>query len=133
MGSFIRALIILLIATCSFALAANAQKGGGENESPKLRHFVAFQFKPTATPADIEKVVASFRELRKTVPQVQSIEAGVNNSPENLNKGLTHAFFVTFASEKDRDIYLTHPEHEKFKVLLKPLVADVLVMDFWGR
>jgi hypothetical protein len=57
----------------------------------------------------------------------------VNNSPENLNKRFTHACFVTFASEKDRDIYLTHPEHEKFKVLLKPLVADVLVMDFWGR
>jgi Stress responsive A/B Barrel Domain len=132
MGFFIRALVILGIATGAFALAANAQNDGGKIQSPKLRHFVAFEFKSTTSAADVDKVIASFRELQKTVPQVQSIESGVNISPEHLNKGLTHAFFVTFANEKDRDIYLTHPEHEKFKVLIKPLVADVLVMDFWG-
>jgi hypothetical protein len=133
MGFFIRALVILGIATGAFALAANAQNDGGRIQSPMLRHFVAFEFKSTTSAADVDKVIASFRELQKTVPQVQSIESGVNISPEHLNKGLTHAFFVTFANEKDRDIYLTHPEHEKFKVLIKPLVADVLVMDFWGR
>jgi hypothetical protein len=133
MRFFIRAIVILFFAVSAFALTANAEKDGGKMESPKLRHFVAFGFKSTATPADIDKVIASFRELGKTVPQVQSIESGVNVSPEHLNKGLTHAFFVTFANEKDRDIYLTHPEHEKFKILIKPLIADVLVMDFVGR
>jgi hypothetical protein len=116
-----------------FSMLTFAMKAGQAGTEPKMRHFVAFSFKESTSPAQIDSVVKAFLELRKTVPEVQSIEAGPNNSPEHLNKGLTHAFLVTFASEKDRDTYLTHPEHEKFKKFALPFVSDALVIDFSGK
>ncbi len=95
-----------------------------------LRHFVAFKFKGTASASQIESVVAAFIALKKSIPEVRSIEAGPNKSPEQLNKGLTHAFLVTFTCEKDRDVYLTHPAHEQFKSFALPLVEDAFVFDF---
>jgi hypothetical protein len=122
------ALVLTIFSALSFS-AKVAQAG----TAPKIRHFVAFAFKDTASPAQIDSVVKAFLELRKTVPEVQSIEAGPNISPEHLNKGLSHAFLVTFKNEKDRDIYLTHPEHEKFKKFALPFVSDALVIDFSGH
>ncbi|CAN5523956.1 hypothetical protein BH11CYA1_BH11CYA1_03610 [soil metagenome] len=95
-----------------------------------LRHFVAFKFKDSASPAQVDSVVAAFGDLKESIDQVQSIEEGPNISPEKLNKGLSHAFLVTFAGAHERDIYLTHAAHEAFKLVLLPLVEDVLVFDF---
>ncbi len=122
--------LVLMALLSVLAFSVNASQAGTQ---PKLRHFVAFAFKDSASPEQIDSVVKAFLGLRKTIPEVQSIEAGPNNSPEHLNKGLTHAFLVTFASEKDRDTYLTHPEHEKFKKFALPFVSDVLVIDFSGK
>ncbi|MDB5242587.1 MAG: stress responsive alpha-beta barrel protein, partial [Spirosoma sp.] len=55
---------------------------------------------------------------------------GTNHSPENLNKGLTHAFILTFDSEKDRDAYLPHPAHKAFGGVVGAWLADVTVVDF---
>lgn len=98
-----------------------------------LRHFVAFKFKSTATPAQIDSVIAAFIALKKSISEVQSIESGPNESPEQLNKLFTHGFLVTFAGAKERDVYLTHPAHEKFKSFALPLVEDAFVFDFVER
>ena len=94
------------------------------------RHFVSFKFKPSTSKEQIQNVTNVLYALKDKIPQVISIEYGANNSPEDLNKGFTQSFLITFANEKDRDIYLTHPEHEKFKALMKPLVEDVFVFDY---
>ena len=77
----------------------------------------------------------SMSALRRTqaCPQIQGLEGGTNNSPEGLNKGCTHGWILTFGSEKDRDAYLVHPDHQEFGKLVKPLIADVFVIDFWTR
>ena len=51
-------------------------------------------------------------------------------SGEGLNQGCTHGFILTFHSEKDRDAYLEHPDHKAFGALVKPLIAEVFVIDF---
>lgn len=102
-----------------------------EQEPAKvLRHVVAFKFKDLATPDQIQEVVDAFVALKKTIPKIKKLEWGVNNSPEGHNKGMTHGFILTFASEKDRDDYLVHPEHKKFGALLGPILDDVFVIDF---
>ncbi|WP_196827547.1 Dabb family protein [Flavobacterium sp. CG_9.1] len=58
-------------------------------------------------------------------------EWGVNNSPENLNNGLTHCFTLTFNSEADRDAYLIHPDHKALVALLNPAPDKVTVVDYW--
>ncbi|MCM4170613.1 Dabb family protein [Arenibacter sp. TNZ] len=98
-----------------------------------LRHVVLFKFKENTSKADIAKVENAFSALPSKIPQIADYEWGINNSPEGLNKGLTHCFFVTFHSEEDRAIYLPHPDHKAFVVVLSPHLDDVTVVDYWTK
>ncbi|MFM8743626.1 MAG: Dabb family protein, partial [Cytophagales bacterium] len=66
------------------------------------------------------------------IPGITSFEYGVNNSPENLNKGFTHVYLLTFKDAQSRDSYLPHPEHKKFGELLGRLgvLEEPFVVDF---
>jgi len=98
-----------------------------------LRHVVLFKFKDGTTEADIKKIVDAFGELPKKIHTIKAFEWGTNNSPEKLNEGLTHCFFVTFASEKDRDNYLVDPAHKAFVDILKPHLDKPVVFDYWAK
>ncbi len=105
-----------------------------EKESQKLlRHVVLLSFKEGSTPDQIKVVEDAFAELPKKIKEIKAFEWGMNNSPENLNQAFTHCFFVSFASEKDRAIYLPHPEHKAFVEVLKPVMDKVLVIDYWSK
>jgi hypothetical protein len=127
-GIIISAIISALV---SSSLIASAQTPAASN-SRLLRHVVLFKFKDTSTAEDIKKVEDAFRALPSQLPIIKSFEWGKNNSPENLNQGLTHCFLVTFASEKDRDAYLPHPAHNAFVEILKPHLDKVTVIDYWA-
>ncbi|MBE7168976.1 MAG: Dabb family protein [Williamsia sp.] len=99
----------------------------------ELRHVVLFGWKAGADTAEIKRVVAAFKELPGQIKTIKHFEWGVNNSPENLNQGLTHCFFVTFSSEKDRDDYLVHPAHKAFTQLLPNILEKVTVLDYWAQ
>ena len=103
-----------------------------ENDSV-LRHVVLFKFKDSTATEDIKKVEDAFSALPGKIPQIAGYEWGTNNSPEGLEKGLTHCFFLTFKSEEDRAIYLPHPDHKAFGEVLGPHLDDVLVIDYWAK
>ena len=96
-----------------------------------LRHVVLFKFKEGTSSEAIQKVEDAFSQLPSKIPQIMSYEWGLNNSPEGLEKGFTHCFFLTFKSEEDRAIYLPHPDHKSFGQILSPYLDDVLVVDYW--
>ncbi len=121
--------IFLAIALLSISFMSNAQ---AKTASKELRHVVLFKFKDTSTPADIRKVENAFRALPSKIKEVAGLEWGTNNSPENLNQGFTHLFFVTFKSEEDRAVYLPHPAHKAFVEVLGPHLDKVLVLDYWA-
>ncbi len=124
----------LLLFSVILLTACMAQAQTSKNNSGKLlRHVVLFKFKDSATPADIKKVEEAFRDLPDIIKEIKGFEWGKNNSPENLNQGFTHCFFVSFASAKDRDTYLPHPAHQAFAALLKPYLDKVLVVDYWAE
>lgn len=102
------------------------------NNEKMLRHVVLLKFKDGTPPQDIKKVEEAFRALPSKIKEIKSLEWGLNNSPENLNQGFTHCFFVTFASEKDRELYLPHPDHKAFGAILSPWLDKVLVVDYWA-
>lgn len=104
----------------------------GQNADKTLRHVVLFKFKDSASAEDIKKVEAAFVELPSKIKQIKDFEWGTNNSPEGLNQGLTHAFLLTFASEKDRDDYLVHPDHKVFGGIVGPYIDKVTVVDYWA-
>jgi stress responsive alpha/beta barrel protein len=103
-----------------------------ETERKPVKHIVIFKYKPGATPDQINEVTTAFKALKGKVPGITSFECGVNSSPENLNKGFTHVYLVTFENAEARDAYLPHPEHEKFGELLGKLgiLDEAFVVDF---
>jgi hypothetical protein len=123
-------LIFCLLFAFSWSFAKN-----NPHPIPKkmLRHVVLFKFKDTASPADIKKVEDAFKALPSKIKEIKGFEWGTNNSPENLNQGFTHCFLVSFATEKDREIYLPHPAHLAFVEVLKPHLDKALVIDYWGE
>ena len=96
-----------------------------------LRHIVLFKFNEASSQEDIDHVAREFALLPSKIKEVTDFEWGTNNSPEGLDKGFTHSFFVTFSSEADRQVYLKHPDHLAFLEILKPHLEDVLVIDYW--
>ena len=99
------------------------------SEDP-IKHIVSFKFKKDVKDYEIENLRKSFVSLQNKIPGVLSITGGKNNSPENLNKGFSHCFVITFENELARTVYLPHPEHKEFVSILTPLVEDVFVIDF---
>ena len=129
----IAGLVALNIVGMAAEHSAGAAHMADGDSTGKLRHTVAFKFKSTASKEDIQKVVEAFAALKKKIPTILSFEWGTNMSPENRNKGFTHAFVLTFNSEKDRDAYLIDPAHKEFGKVVGPVLEDVFVIDFWAH
>jgi hypothetical protein len=117
-------ILAFLLASLVLGVASNAAAAG------KIHHVVCFKFKGTASPQDIKQVEEAFAALKEKVPGIDSLKWGTNVSKEQRNKGFTHCFVLTFKSEKERDVYLDHPEHKAFAKLVGPVVDDVFVIDF---
>lgn len=98
-----------------------------------LRHVVLFKFKKDTPAEKIGEIEKAFAALQQKIPQIHDYEWGLNNSPENLNKGFTHCFVLSFKSEEDRAVYLPHPDHQAFGSLLGSSLEDVLVVDYWSH
>ena len=99
----------------------------------KLRHVVLFKFKEGTSNESITEVEEAFKVLPTKIPEIKDFEFGTNNSPEGLDKGFTHCFFLTFDSEEGRAVYLPHPDHKAFGEMLGPCLDDVLVLDYWVK
>lgn len=124
---------LLMFGLFSMTPMVQAEDKGTSDSARKLRHVVIFKFKESAKAEDIEKVEKAFAALPKQIPVIQDYEWGTNNSPEMLDKGFTHCFLVTFASEEDRATYLPHPAHKKFVSILGPYLEEAFVIDYWAQ
>jgi Stress responsive A/B Barrel Domain len=119
-----KTILAIFLAFAVLGVASTATAAG------KVHHVVCFKFKSTASAQDIKKVEEAFAALQEKVPGIESLKWGTNVSKEQRNKGFTHCFVLTFKSEKERDIYLDHPEHKAFGSLVGPVVDDIFVIDF---
>ena len=122
----------LIIPLALFSMMLFAGGFSPRQQDEPVRHIVVFKYKPEATEAQIRQVTDTFAALKDRIDGITSFEHGVNNSPENLNRGFTHVYQLTFESAAARDAYLPHPEHKKFGELLGQLgiLEEVFVVDY---
>ena len=123
--------LLLTALVCGTFLMARAEET--RKADRLLRHAVFFKFKESLTDEQIDEVVRAFAALPKRIDAIHDFEWGTDVSVENKSKGFTHAFLVTFRTEKARDEYLPHPAHQEFVRLVGPRVADVFVVDYWTQ
>ncbi|MFY0607698.1 MAG: Dabb family protein [Cyclobacteriaceae bacterium] len=112
---------------------ASSEKVAVSEPRDVLRHVVAFTFKDEITDERQEQAVKDFVDLKNQVPGIISFEGGKDVSIEGLTKGFTHCFIITFVDEKARDEYIPHPAHLVLVEKNKPLMKNLLVLDFWGQ
>lgn len=125
---------LLLFTTIGFSQnKSNKHKMKHKIEKKLLRHVVIFKFKDTSSPEDIQKVADTFYALKDQVPQIVTMEWGINNSPENFNQGFTHCFVLSYKSESDLASYQEHSAHKAFQEVLKPHMEKVFVVDYWTK
>jgi hypothetical protein len=119
-------LVALLLGTsCLFLVSAVVK-------SPKkLRHVVAFKFKPEVTPEQQLQATRDFHALKKKVPQILEFEGGQDIAYQKKTGKFTHCFIVTVKDEKELAAYGVHPDHKAFSKSVDPLLAEVMVVDYW--
>ena len=117
--------ILTLIAIMSLSSIARA---AGE-----YRHVVFFKFKEDASEEQIAAIEKAFAELPEKIDSIKAFEWGTNVSPEELDKGFTHCFLVTFADKAGLEVYLPHPDHKAFVAKLKPIMEDAVVLDYVAK
>ncbi len=129
------AILSALLAVTTVSLINSVPISAQPKEAPKkvLRHVVLFKFKEGTTKEQVKAIEAGFAGLSSKIDTIRDFEWGTDVSPEGKSKGFTHCFFVTFADEKGRDVYLPHAAHQNFVKLVGPQVGDVCVVDYWTQ
>ncbi len=130
MKTFFASLLVLVSITVMASPGTPPKK---PMKSNVVQHIVLFKFKPEATAEKVKEIVAAFEALPSKISQIKGFQWGTNNSPETHAHGLTHAFILTFDSEKDRDAYLPHPAHKEFGSIVGPWLDQLTVVDFTNQ
>jgi hypothetical protein len=99
-----------------------------DRQDVRVRHTVFFQFKDDASQADIDNFFQEMAKLRTEakVEGLLSLSYGAHKSDEGLNQGFTHGMTLVFENASARDTYLPHPEHDRVKEIVIPLLKDGL-------
>ena len=75
------------------------------------------------------KIKAKLLDLKNKIPQIQSIEVGINSDkaePDNYDVVL----ISEFKNFEDLDIYQKHADHQAFVSFVTPLRSDKVAVDY---
>lgn len=125
-SSKITLFVAMLLGISSFLLP-----GTDTTKSKKLRHVVAFKFKPEVSTEQMQKATEDFHALKEKIPQIIEFEGGPDLYFQKKSRKFTHCFIVTVKNEKDLATYGAHPDHKAFSKSVDPLLAEVMVVDYW--
>jgi len=121
-----RQFILLAILVSVFWLTGCA----APSYSGDFRHVVMFKFKDDAAPADVTAIEKQIMDMKGRIPTIKAIEWGKDCSVENLQRGFTHCFLVTFENPDGLKVYLPHPAHKAVVKSLDAIKEKVLVLDY---
>ena len=110
-----------------------ASYGRSHHYNDSRYHMLNLHATFTKGEAQVKEVEDAFSKLPSQIDLIKGYEWGTDCSPEGLQQGLTHCFFLTFHSDADRDAYLVHPAHKAFGKVLGGKASAVTVLDYWTK
>lgn len=119
-----------LVVAFGVAILASSIPFSAPLEAEVVQHIGLFQFKEDAAKDAVREALLELDAVASRVPGIIGYQSGMNNSPENLDKGFTHAFITTFESVEARDAYFTNPARMDLAQKLAPLTSDRFVFNF---
>ncbi|KAI8866304.1 dabb-domain-containing protein [Ramicandelaber brevisporus] len=91
-------------------------------------HIALFKFKPEASAARIDSLIAELNKLASSVPGVISLRAGANFS--HKSQGFTHGLVSEHATREDLQKYYDHPNHLAVVHQAADIREDILLFDY---
>jgi len=76
-----------------------------------IRHIVLTKFKAETDNATIADIYAALSALTRTITGAHGFTGGRSRSPEQIERGYTHAFVIDFDTWADLKTYAEHPAH----------------------
>ncbi|GGB60303.1 hypothetical protein GCM10011316_35440 [Roseibium aquae] len=76
-----------------------------------IRHMVLTKFKPETDETTIRHIFDGLCALVATLPGASGFVAGPSESPEQMERGYTHAFVIDFECWAALETYAVHPDH----------------------
>ncbi|CAI7630839.1 stress responsive A/B barrel domain protein [Penicillium manginii] len=103
-----------------------------------ITHIVLFQFKSGLDAQVIKDVCTRMLDLKDNCvhpssqrPYIKASSGGIDNSPEGIQGGITHAFVVEFENTADRDYYCKEdPIHQEFVRSLSGIIEKAQAIDY---
>lgn len=94
-------------------------------------HLVVFRFNEQYEPSREQDLVQALLALKKQIPGIIDLTAGVNVTEEKENvHGYTLGLRVTFKNQEALRAYGPHPAHQKFVSMLDGILENVVVVDY---
>ncbi|MFB6320330.1 Dabb family protein [Saccharicrinis sp. FJH54] len=91
-----------------------------------IKHIVLFKFN-NSSDAFLEDIAIKLENLKHEIPEIESIEAGLNQNPdEKFHLGLT-VIVKDFDALKT---YANHPKHLEVAKLIRESLADRACVDY---
>lgn len=94
-----------------------------------IMHLVLFKWKDEASPEAINAVMDALQGMKGKIPEILELSCGENFSERS--QGFQHGLVVQLSDRTALDSYAKHPDHQEIvQTLIKPIVADVLALDY---
>lgn len=95
-----------------------------------LRHIVMFRLKNQTDKAkNLEKLKKELDELENKIPEVISLETGINMNPKSSAYDLV--LITDFENEDVLDRYRSHTEHQKVLEFIAEINEETAVVDYY--
>ncbi len=91
-----------------------------------IKHIVMWQFKQ-GEEENVKKFLDGLMKLKDIIPQLVSVETGVNINPDNKFDAV---LITEFRNMEDLETYKNHPEHIKVSDLCKSIRIERQAIDF---
>ena len=94
-----------------------------------IEHIVLFKWQESASPDAIATAIAALQSLKGKIPAIVDLSCGENFG--DRARGYTHGLTVRFRDRAGLEAYQPHPlHHDIVQNLIKPIVAEVLAVDY---
>ncbi|HEY9203257.1 MAG TPA: Dabb family protein [Sulfurimonas sp.] len=91
-------------------------------------HIVMFKFRNESKESNIKEVVKKLNALVELIPELRSMEVGVNFT--DSERAFDLSLYSTFDTKEDLASYAIHPEHLKVVELIKSVTLESKVVDY---
>ncbi|MDT8338093.1 MAG: Dabb family protein [Sulfurimonas sp.] len=91
-------------------------------------HIVMFKFKEEKRESNIKEVVKRLNALVELIPELKSMEVGVNFT--DSERAFDLSLYSTFETKEALASYAIHPKHLKVVELIKSVTLESKVVDY---